>query len=79
MFTRNWKHLCRRYSQAVTFRTSEIYPVSKFVKRTDERSLLIFSIDWVTNTQIFIFFIFKICIINYVKICFLRYKNIFNV
>ncbi|XP_028031596.1 28S ribosomal protein S29, mitochondrial [Bombyx mandarina] len=26
MFTRNWKHLCRRYSQAVTFRTSEIYP-----------------------------------------------------
>lgn len=28
MLSRSWRHLCRRYSQAVTFRTTESSPVS---------------------------------------------------
>lgn len=30
MFSRNWRYLCRRYSQAVTFRTKEASPVSSW-------------------------------------------------
>lgn len=31
MLSRNWRQLCRRYSQATTFRTTESSPVSYYI------------------------------------------------